>query len=144
MLKLILSTTILFAVACSGLETKCKETAHVNDAECKALAAAVDCTKGEIPSVIAEFLPVVEFILKEATGADGSIDASHVEDGLKTLGGAYGSCVVAELTTKFLVAPPKATRGEVVPNSMAVRELFEHLRAKNFDGKSFHTSNGDI
>lgn len=147
MIKTIISVLAVCSLAACGAAAQCKDPANANSATCTAVNVGIDCTKGEIPSVVDQFGPVVDKLIGEATGADGTVDWGHVETMLGSLGVSYGTCVVGEIIEKYMTAPPKLAPGEVRPSVAMLKEGFSHARVtlwKLDPSVKVHTSKGDL
>jgi hypothetical protein len=133
--------------ACSGAINKCKDPANMNSVECTAINTAIDCTKNEIPAVTTQFGPVVEQLIGESTGADGSVDWGHVEKMLGSLGASYGTCILGNIIQNYMAAPPKLSPGEVKPSVATLKDGLNHARTtlwKLDPTVKIHTANGDL
>lgn len=110
--------------------------------------AAVDCTKGELPKAVAMFTPTVEKLLELATGGDGRVDWSQVEDGTKALAGDVGGCVLSTAVAKAL-QPAPAKEGAPQSSPLVIdpgdlRAHFEVTRRAKFGGQTFLTAAGPL
>ena len=147
-MKNLISVIVMIAVTVSacGPAARCKDPANMNSVACEALNAAIDCTKGELPAVVTQFGPVVEQLIAEATGADGSVDWAHVEKMLGSLSSAYGSCVLGSIIENVLASPRKLAPGEVAPSADELKRGLTAFRTshKVNPGVVIHTAKGDL
>ena len=111
-------------------------------------SAAVDCTKGELPKAVEMFTPTVEKLLELATGGDGKVDWSQVEDGTKKLAGDVGGCVLSTAVAHALQPVPE---GSGAPKSSPLeidaadlRAHFEVTRRERFGGATYLTEAGPL
>lgn len=133
-------------VAC-GAVSDCKKPEQVNTVKCVAINAVIDCTKGEIPNVILTVGPVVEKVISESTGADGSVDWAHVEKTIVSLGPAYGACVLGAILHAKKSPKAKHEPGIVEPTEAALRDGLNRARTlvwKIDPAVKIRTEQGDL
>jgi hypothetical protein len=108
----------------------------------------VDCTKGELPTVVAKFAPLLEALVIRSMTGDGKVDWPAVEDATRGLVGDEGGCIVGSVVAKVLhPAPPKPGAPASSPLAVDATDLslhFEDLRKRRYGGKTFHTVKGDL
>lgn len=149
MIKIVPVVVLLALIGCTscGAVNKCKDPANMNSVECTVVSSVIDCTKGELPAVVTQFGPVVEQLIGEATGADGTVDWAHVEKMLGSLGASYGTCVLGNIIQNYMASPPKLAPGEVKPSVAALKDGLSHARASlwKLDATvKIHTAKGDL
>lgn len=110
--------------------------------------AAVDCTKGELKNAVDMFVPVVGKLLQLATGADGKVDWTQVEDGTKKLAGDVGGCVLGTAVAQALkptqVKPGAPQSSPLEVDAADLRAHFEATRLAKFGGKTYVTEAGPL
>lgn len=150
MIKMIQVSLLVILAACDGgcgAINKCKDPANMNSVECTAINTAIDCTKNELPAVTTQFGPVVEQLIGEATGADGSVDWGHVEKMLGSLSASYGTCILGNIIENYMTAPPKLAPGEVKASVSTLKDGLNHARTtlwKLDPTVKIHTAKGDL
>lgn len=110
--------------------------------------SVVDCTKGELPSLVARFAPILEALFVRSTTGDGKTDWSAIEEATKGLGADEGLCIVGSVVQKELHPPPPkpgAPASSPLPvDSTDLSLHFEDMRAKRFGGKTAITKYGKL
>lgn len=125
----------------------CSQPENMNSLKCTAINSALDCGKGELPAVITQFSPLVEWAIKEATGADGSIDTGTLEKALGNMGQQFVSCTVGTVIEGYGAEPRKLAPGEVAPDVHQLRAWFADAKTRKMKltkSTIVHTKYGDI
>lgn len=113
--------------------------------EARAVAGdVVDCTTANARTLTEQFAPLVDSLLRHATGVDGKIDWAPVKDATKQFALDAGGCVVANVVARHLaprLADPTAPQ-------VAGLELDQAALAAGFrelyPGKKFLTPSGEL
>lgn len=140
------ATVFMALVACSDM-ADCRVAERVNMPKCVALNALIDCTKGEIPQIIVTVGPVVEKVIGESTGADGSVDWDHVEKTIGTLGATYGACILGAILQDRKHPKAKLSPGIVEPTEATLRDGLNRARTlvwKIDPAIKIRTAQGDL
>jgi hypothetical protein len=119
----------------------------MNSLKCTSVNSIIDCTKGELPAVVMQVGPLVSKVIDSLTGADGSVDWSHVEELMASMSSAYGACIIGSIIEGYMSAPPKLAPGEVKPAMASLRAGFEHSKTTiwKLDPKTVvRTTHGDL
>lgn len=137
----LMAALALVAVVLVGSLTSCTWAKHE---ETVVKTAAVDCTKGEFPAVIAVAAPLVEKVIQLVTGDDGKTDWTQVDDSMKGLAFDDGGCVGAKVAADLIrQAAPEPGAPKSSPLAINANEVALHFKAK-YAGKTFHTASGDL
>lgn len=137
-----IALTIATLAACSSCATLKEEG--------KALAGdVVDCTTQHARTLTEQFAPLVDSLLRNATGADGSIDWAPVKQASSKFGLDTGGCVLATVIARH--TQPRASADpsapQVSPLEADPAKLlagYGVLRAELFPGKTFKTELGTL
>lgn len=114
--------------------------------EGKAIAGdVVDCTTASARTLTDQFAPLVDQLLRNATGGDGKIDWAPVKDATKQFALEAGGCVLANVIARHQAAPVKAD-----PDAPQVANLEADPKAllagfrELYPGKRFVTPLGEL
>jgi hypothetical protein len=136
-MRLVVLALLLTACSsCSWLQSESKEVA----------GDVVDCTTAQAKELGTQFGPVVDELLTNATGNDGSVDWTRIRTATKSFALDTGACVLASAVARALAPKtsdpnaPQAAGLEV--DVVALRQGFEQLRNEAYGGKSFKTELG--
>ena len=113
--------------------------------EAKAIASdVIDCTTENARTLTDQFGPLVDELLRHATGADGKIDWAPVKDATRSFALASGGCVVGNVVARALA--PKSTDPDAPQVSgleVDQAQLLSGFRAL-YPGKKFVTTSGPL
>lgn len=135
-LILALALTLTFAAcsSCSSLKQEVKSVA----------SDVVDCTTQNARTLTDQFAPLVDELLRHATGGDGKIDWAPVKDATKQFALDAGGCVLATVVARHQ-APPKADPAAPQVSNLEAdpRALLAGFR-ELYPGKRFVTPVGEL
>lgn len=145
------SAATIAALACIVLATASvlPACAGMPDAGAKIAGEIIDCTAGDRRAVVAQFEPVLEQLLINATSADGKeIDWTSIKAASKALATDLGGCALASAVGRLLNPPPPKpgapASAALELDPAALRAGFNALRVEQFGGVAFHTASGNI
>lgn len=113
-----------------------------------AKTAVVDCTKGQLRTVVEQFAPVLDALLVQAVTPDGKVNWQPLEGVTKNLGVAEGGCVLSDVVAQELhpkpTAPGAPKASELVLDAASLRAGYEQIRKAQFGGAVYVTSAGPL
>jgi hypothetical protein len=127
------------SVSCAQVKDEGKQLAH----------DVIDCTTANAHTLTDQFAPVVDSLLRHATGGDGSIDWAPVRAATKSFAQAAGGCVLATVIARLMRPRPAADPSAPLAAPLEVDQAallagFGDLRRELFPGKRFLTDLGEL
>lgn len=135
-MKKIIALCLILTTSCSWFnkeltaeEKKCADPANAGSLECAVVNDVLDCTKGELPAVVAALESLAVLAFKSFILSDGTFDVNAVKAQIGQMPSAYGECLLGNLEDTYTNSPPKLAAGEVVVVPSSIRTVLNTVRA---------------